>query len=370
MTLSRAERLRRALAGLEKLYGKSARVEGGALVDHLVALLLGLHGPASRAEAALALLRDHFVDWNEVRISYAREVRVPLAAAGYEDPAALARELIAMLQRLYRERNAASLDFLDEAGWEPEETFSFFRGFEGLDDGAAAAITARWAEPPRFLQVPEVLRVPGRLGLAGKGATQPRIRKLLEEIAAGEDRIRAHLLFARHGARVCRSRSPRCPECGILELCDYGREQREKSPGRFETATARKEPEKPPAAAAGEKRRKPAARKKPAAGKKPAKKKSAAGKTAAKKAPAGKKTRSKKAAPAKKGEASSRKAPVKKAAPAKKPAPPKKAAAPRKAAGRKAASRKKSPKKAAGGQKGASAGTGAARKSPARRRSR
>jgi endonuclease-3 len=35
--------------------------------------------------------------------------------------------------------------------------------------------------------------------------------------------LEAHLLLITHGRTTCTARRPRCEECVLLDLCDYGR---------------------------------------------------------------------------------------------------------------------------------------------------
>jgi len=303
MARSRADRLAEALSLLEKAHGKCPRVKSEILLDQLVALLLAKAAPPDRAVKALKLLGTEFVDWNEVRISYVREVAEVLGAAGFESPEDAARMIISVFAGLYRDHNMVSLDFL--AGVEhPPDALKQLTRIDAVDDGIAAAIASQVLPEPAFLQMAEVLRVPTRLGLAGKGASPSKVRKVLEDVAAGPGRLRAHYHFARLASEVCRSRVPLCAECPLLLVCDHGQkavEPDQLAEIRKGVAKARGRPpgKKPPArkkrttarrAAVGKKA--PAA-KKPAA-KKPAAKKKAAGKTATKKKTAARKAGSRK----------------------------------------------------------------------------
>ena len=300
----RSDRLSEVLSLLEKSGGRTPRLQSDLAMDQLIALVFARHGTPRQATKSVQALRAEFVDWNEVRISYVREIIKPLEAEGLPEPKERARELIALLERFYRDQNAVNLDFLDVEDLDLEKAFAYMKDLPGVGDAAAAGTVIVHAPEEKAIATPEVLRVPGRIGLAGKAATPARIRKVLEEGLTGNDRLRGHYLFARLAADVCLSRNPLCEECPLASTCDYGAAQLKSRP-----KTAKKAAEKPAA-------KKPAAKKKVAkkkVAKKPAAKK-AAKKAPAKKKPAVKKPAAKKAAkkPAAKKPAAKKKAVKKK----------------------------------------------------------
>jgi endonuclease-3 len=67
-----------------------------------------------------------------------------------------------------------------------------------------------------------VQRVSGRIGLSH--AEDPdRVEADLCAVTPKRDWVRLCHLFQLHGRRVCVARAPRCDECVIRELCDFGR---------------------------------------------------------------------------------------------------------------------------------------------------
>ncbi len=310
MAKSPSDKLSEALALLEKAYGKTPRVKSDVPMDQLVALALtsGVSGP--QAVKTMKALRESFVDWNEIRISYRREIAEVIAEVDKPKASDRAQALKVFLEKLYMDHNMAALSFLE--GLEADQAFDYLKQMPFLGEGVAAAMVSLAMEPGKFLAVPDVLRVPGRIGLAGKGATPSRVRKTLEDSSTEEQRFRAHYLFALHGMDICRSRMPYCAECGLSSICEYGKATLKQG------GKAGQRPIPPPP----KKKAKKAARKK-AAPKKAAPKKAAPKKAAPKKA-APKRAAPKKAAPkkvsAKKKAASKKKTPGKKAAAKKKKA--------------------------------------------------
>ena len=90
-----------------------------------MAMALARHYGWEGAVKALDSLLERFVDWNEIRISYVREIAEPFVEAGLPDPKARAREVKEFLEEIFRTRNQATLAYLERM--EPEEAFEDLR---------------------------------------------------------------------------------------------------------------------------------------------------------------------------------------------------------------------------------------------------
>ncbi|HEX6141184.1 MAG TPA: endonuclease III [Geminicoccaceae bacterium] len=66
-----------------------------------------------------------------------------------------------------------------------------------------------------------VFRVANRTGLA-RGQTPLEIEQQLEAVVPRAYRKDAHHWLILHGRYVCLARKPRCPDCVISDLCQYG----------------------------------------------------------------------------------------------------------------------------------------------------
>jgi endonuclease-3 len=83
-----------------------------------------------------------------------------------------------------------------------------------------------------------IFRVANRLGLA-PGRTALEVEQRLLEVVPETFRRHAHHWLILHGRYVCTARVPGCPECPLIDLCEY----REKTPpptGEGATVTRRK----------------------------------------------------------------------------------------------------------------------------------
>lgn len=65
-----------------------------------------------------------------------------------------------------------------------------------------------------------IFRVANRTGLA-PGKTVLDVERRLEKVVPAEFALNAHHWLILHGRYVCIARKPRCPQCGIADLCEY-----------------------------------------------------------------------------------------------------------------------------------------------------
>jgi endonuclease-3 len=65
-----------------------------------------------------------------------------------------------------------------------------------------------------------IFRVANRTGLA-KGETPREVEDRLQRVTPDEFKKDAHHWLILHGRYVCKARRPNCPECIIVDLCEY-----------------------------------------------------------------------------------------------------------------------------------------------------
>lgn len=65
-----------------------------------------------------------------------------------------------------------------------------------------------------------IFRVANRTGLA-RGNTVLEVERKLEKTTPAPYRLNAHHWLILHGRYICVARKPKCPQCGIADLCEY-----------------------------------------------------------------------------------------------------------------------------------------------------
>ena len=214
-------RLVEVLRGLEKAHGKVYVLPEEPPLDHAVFLVLRDDWDWKKAQKALRILQNEFVDWNEVRVSTPAELRGALAQLGDKDLDVKIEKIRTLLAALWKERNATSLDFIREM-----ETESRRRLLSALGvlTPAQVQVLLQWLSGPQPLLVhPNAVRVLTRIGVIPRVHSESGARKVLEKLVDPDEIYPFQAYLTQHGEDVCQAKSPRCGECAIVELCAFKR---------------------------------------------------------------------------------------------------------------------------------------------------
>ena len=95
----------------------------------------------------------------------------------------------------------------------------------GVGRKTANVVQAVIWQKPTFAVDTHIFRVSHRLGLVGPSATTPlAVEKILTSNFSASKIPDAHHWLLLHGRYVCKSRNPKCEECGLKEICkSYGK---------------------------------------------------------------------------------------------------------------------------------------------------
>lgn len=218
--LRRVDSVQLAATILDRLrddQGEPARQSSGDPVTGLIGTILSQSTTDINSERALADLQAAFPDWDAVADADVSDLADAIRSGGLADQKALT---IQRALRAIRERaGSITPHFLDDL--DDDEAMEFLTSIKGVGQKTAACVLLFDLERDVLPVDTHVHRVTRRLGLVPDNATANRAQDLLEEIIPPEDRYAAHVLFIRHGRRVCRARAPRCPDCVWLDLCEY-----------------------------------------------------------------------------------------------------------------------------------------------------
>ena len=91
----------------------------------------------------------------------------------------------------------------------------------GVGRKTASVVLAVAFGKPAFPVDTHVFRVSKRIGLAS-GNSPEGVEQELKKVFDKDDWIVAHHLLIFHGRYTCTARSPKCAECKINDVCDYG----------------------------------------------------------------------------------------------------------------------------------------------------
>jgi endonuclease-3 len=190
-------------------------------ISELVSTILSQNTNDVNRDVAYDRLRARLPTWEGVRDA---DVNVVIEAIR---PAGLANQKGPRIQEalrfITRERGELSLDFLAE--WPVEQAKDWLVSMKGVGPKTAAIVLLFSLGRPAFPVDTHVHRVTKRLGLIGPRVSREKAHDELECLVDPEDYYAFHLNVIRHGREICASRNPRCPDCILIDLCDYASEQ-------------------------------------------------------------------------------------------------------------------------------------------------
>lgn len=179
--------LTRVLEQCDKMLGAVSMPECRSVLERAVYLVLREQGTDNTTSKAMAVLREEFVDWNEVRISRSSELSRLMSGSSkgpairrFHERADRMRELI---DQVYNDKNEPSLEFLME-----ERTKGRFEYLEDVDDlglhNAYALVQWLSGEDKLVLVSKELAIAAYALGLTESDAVT-KVKAELSELADG-----------------------------------------------------------------------------------------------------------------------------------------------------------------------------------------
>ena len=113
---------------------------------------------------------------------------------------------------------------LDEHGGEVPRSREALEALPGVGRKTANVILNTAFGEPTIAVDTHIFRVSNRTGIA-KGKTPLEVEKRLVRLTPDEFKKDAHHWLILHGRYVCKARKPLCPECPIIEWCEYRRKE-------------------------------------------------------------------------------------------------------------------------------------------------
>lgn len=169
----------------------------------------------------IALLKDAYVDWNELRVAQAQEIAAHLKPANLGDKVIpVARDVREYLQEVFQRSHGLDLEFLRD---DPVASARFISILPFI--GTATASYLMWIASGEELPVtPTLVRVLDRIGLvARQGGSMKKARAAIEPLVPEDDRLGFVVKFGEIASRWCLPRTPVCHACVLVDDCKYGK---------------------------------------------------------------------------------------------------------------------------------------------------
>jgi endonuclease III len=203
---------------LEAAYGKAVMRTRRPALDELVLTILSQNTSDRNSDLAYARMRERFPTWEDVRDAPEGELVEALRPGG------LAVQKAPRIQAVLRDLEELDLEWLGSLP--PGEAMRWLVALPGVGPKTASCVLLFSLDVPVMPVDTHIHRIALRVGLVPAGTTADAAHALLTEMTPPDRMLEAHLLLIRHGRTTCTARRPRCEECVLLDLCDYGRSLR------------------------------------------------------------------------------------------------------------------------------------------------
>ena len=203
---------------LEAAYGKAVLRTRRPALDELVLTILSQNTSDRNSEHAYARMRERFPTWGDVRDAPETELVEALRPGG------LAVQKAPRIQAVLRDLDRLDLEWL--GGVPADEAMRWLVALPGVGPKTASCVLLFSLDVPVMPVDTHIHRIALRVGLVPAGTTADAAHALLTEMTPPDRMLEAHLLLIRHGRTTCTARRPRCEECVLLDMCDYGRSLR------------------------------------------------------------------------------------------------------------------------------------------------
>lgn len=195
-------------------------------LDELILTILSQNTNDRNRDRAYTSLRDRYPTWDRILDSSREELEAAISVAGLGPTKS--RRIRNILQVL-ADREEGYLERLCRL--DREEAFRRLMDLEGVGPKTAACVLLFSCGVAAFPVDTHIYRVARRLKILVNNEDRVKAHSVLEEYFRPEDYLEVHLNLITLGRRICRPRSPRCPECPLGEYCPSYREEEENQGG-------------------------------------------------------------------------------------------------------------------------------------------
>jgi endonuclease III len=201
------------------------------VIEHLLYAICREGTTRARADEAFQTLQKHYFDWNEVRVSSARDVAEALAMLPNAE--LRASRIISILQELFETTFSFDLETLHKKGLKQAE--KQLQRFDACN-GFVVAYTLQMGLGAHSLPVDaDMRRTLVRLEMIEEGTPEETLQASLEHLvpkANGQAFGEAVSVLAQE---YCHAKQPACPKCPVHDVCPTG--QKHQKPTRTASKT-------------------------------------------------------------------------------------------------------------------------------------
>ena len=200
---------------LERRFGTRPPPASPQLLDEVAFAVLCRTDGDKIGRKRLQEVKEHFLDWNEVRVSRVCDIENVLAplSFGPSEAEETARKLLALLQQIHLDHSSLEVEYLMGApAKEVKKFISSLEAIEKVDVAQLLLIAFRKAVMPVD---EEVGRIGTRLGFSKKSD----VAKLFESSLNADELYCLYFNLLDLARRHCKSETPSCSKCCLKRFC-------------------------------------------------------------------------------------------------------------------------------------------------------
>jgi endonuclease III len=202
---------------LRRRYGQPPAVAVTHPVEHALRTILSEEATSEQVDQAMARIRRHFVDLNDLRVSRPREIREVLGA-NFPRSGQKARVMPRILDQVFKQFNSMVWDFLHEMG--KVEARAYFEKLEDVRPFVAAVLARDCTGAHAFPVDGDVARVLGRLGILDPSShSEAEMQAFLERAVKANRAYEVHWVVKRLAEDHCTAPASVCVGCAVFKSC-------------------------------------------------------------------------------------------------------------------------------------------------------
>ncbi len=202
-------------------YGIPQREAWDAMHELILTILSANTNDVNSGRAFRTLMEKYGGDYDAIRTAPVDEIKQAIRVAGMYNQKA--PRLIQTLEMVWAERGAYNIDHV--AKMTVTEGEAYLSRFPGVGHKTASIVLLFSFGKPAFPVDTHVQRLSQRLGMSDPQASPAKIKAIWESGILGQDAkefYALHVNFIQHGRAVCQARKPKCDECRLRRICEYG----------------------------------------------------------------------------------------------------------------------------------------------------
>jgi len=209
---------------LENHFGEPEWNGKGKPLDSLIKTILSQSTNDQNRDRAFKTLVAKFPNWESVMFATTEDIAAAIRPAGLSNQKS--ERIKHILMWIYQQYGSLDLDFLCDM--DPVDATKTFMQLKGIGIKTISVVLMFTCGVDVFPVDTHVHRICRRTGLVPENFSAEKTHwQMQPQVPAGKS-YSLHMNFLRLGRTICKARNPQCVQCPILDLCDFGQNNKRK----------------------------------------------------------------------------------------------------------------------------------------------